>query len=201
MLVGIAVLPVAVWGLNQVLGPGRRRALALTYAVSLLCVVTYGVALYGMPPNALVASGSAAFVVAAAVASVTGTALFIADLTIHTALETGALVTDPVYIVGGRLNRVGFGIALGIAALEELAFRHYLAESLGHDWVFLLVTALAFGAAHAVFGAYDALSKGLLGLACGIAFVTTSSVIISFVVHASYDYFVFRDRRWVGGSV
>ncbi len=87
----------------------------------------------------------------------------------------------------------GWGLVIGIAfpiiaVAEEMLFRAALIGGLAAgtgitEWLFIIPATVAFAVGHALQGAGGIVVTGLLGLALGILFVSTNSLLLVVVAH------------------
>lgn len=90
--------------------------------------------------------------------------------------------------------------ALVGGTMEEVLFRHGLAAAIGTDgvsaYVFVVLSAVAFGFNHANFGKHEAAFKTLDGAVYAVLFVATGSVLAPIVAHLGYNVaFILRTCR------
>lgn len=94
------------------------------------------------------------------------------------------------------------GLTAGIC--EEVLFRGFLMAYLQQWmdlWAAVGVSSIAFMLAHSYMGRSDAIRAGIFGLACGIAYALTGSLVTPILLHAIMDIFsgatlyaAFRDQ-------
>lgn len=100
------------------------------------------------------------------------------------------------------------GAVIGAPILEETVYRVFLQSAVlratGRAWVAIAVSAIVFGAMHAVGPQgvkwYAALQVGVLGLCCGLAFERTKRVVTPMAMHAAFNAVNIVLALWSGAE-
>lgn len=120
---------------------------------------------------------------------------YMIDFLLLNIIVNKAIIIDIGYYFKGRLPLLSFSISLAIAVLEELLFRFYfLTYTEGHKVLLLLFGSMAFGIIHIVFSKYDVISKTMLGVCCGLAFIMTNSIFFPIVFHGMYNFLALKEK-------
>lgn len=151
----------------------------------------------------------------AAVAVVTGGLLFYNELYVSIALRRLMNRLNPRagVLMDGKSSSLTrqstafvpfMGISLYICFAEELLWRGFLpwyltAEFEWSAWAAVLVSSVLFGFNHIYFGLRNMMLKTLDGIVWSVLLFATSSLLIPFLSHLTFQIFVWRRLQWQAG--
>jgi uncharacterized protein len=93
--------------------------------------------------------------------------------------------------VTNRERMVWVVVAITAGICEEFLYRGWLLTLIGHYfssvWVGLILSSICFGIAHAYQGRNGMLSTGIAGIAFGLVFIASGSLVPGQILHGLMD--------------
>lgn len=194
IIVQSAVILLVVGTLFKIFGQGSKTVLLVGYSVALMTILIYNGLTYGWPSLGKVPDSSTV-ILGLILVAIVALVFSILDFMVFTIVTQRLLLVDFKYLLSGRLIFDRFLISSAVGLLEEGFFRYYTLELLGFRLPALLLGSALFGLVHGVFSRYDAASKTVLGLLCGLIYMTSGSLIFAIFFHTAYNLFVARERK------
>lgn len=117
-----------------------------------------------------------------------GITLYLIEIILFYMFKYRVIILDITFFLKGKLNIAVALVSLFILILEELVWREMLFSDNNNIILKIILSSIAFGLCHIVFGKLQVVFKCLLSLLLIIAYLYTNDILVTVVIHASYNY-------------